>query len=141
MATWEEMFNTPLSPTEEAAFQSWVASVGRQGDVEDYDLRGAWKAGAGKKGGHLPDAYKKPNHPTFSDESIYNGGEFRGGHWEKDGSFTPGPTNLKLRSEADLLDYFRSVEPESRVNLPAKPAVQPPPIEPSLAGVVPARRM
>lgn len=33
-------------------------------------------------GQHYPDTYKKPNHPTFSDESIYSTKETPGGHWE-----------------------------------------------------------
>lgn len=32
-------------------------------------------------GQHYPDTYKKPNHPTFSDESIYSTKETPGGHW------------------------------------------------------------
>lgn len=31
---------------------------------------------------HFPDTYKKPNHPTFSDESIYSTQETPGGHWD-----------------------------------------------------------
>lgn len=31
---------------------------------------------------HFPDTYKRPNHPTFSDESIYSIPENPGGHWD-----------------------------------------------------------
>jgi len=41
---------------------------------EDYDFPGAYKAGVqpDPMTGHWPDTYKKPNHPTFSEESIYS---------------------------------------------------------------------
>lgn len=41
---------------------------------QDYDFRGAYQAAILDKynsNSHFPDTFKKPNHPTFSNESIY----------------------------------------------------------------------
>lgn len=112
-------YNTKLSPDEEAAFQKWVAANGKQHDVYDYDMRGAWKSGAAASGnGHFPDTFKKPNHPTFSNESQYAvGPALQGGRWT-DSSFTPGPTNLQHRTAQELAEYMARVEPGVKLNLP-----------------------
>ena len=51
----------------------WKAINAPHDSGEDYDLRGAFKSGLTKdiQSGHWPDTYKKPNHPTFSNQSIY----------------------------------------------------------------------
>jgi hypothetical protein len=65
-------FDTRLTPKEEAAFIKWKDQYAPMDSGEDYDLRGAFKAGLKPgKDGHWPDTFKKPNHPTFSIESIY----------------------------------------------------------------------
>ena len=66
-------YETRLSPEEETKFQTWKQKNAPNDTGEDYDLRGAFKAGVqpDEATGHWPDTYKKPNHPTFSDESIY----------------------------------------------------------------------
>jgi len=65
-------YDTPLSPLEESVFQHWKQRVAPNDSGEDYDLRGAFKAGAEpSENGHMPDTWKKPNHPTFSDQSKY----------------------------------------------------------------------
>jgi hypothetical protein len=81
-----EHYNTELTPEEEGAYQSWAAKHGRERDTYDYDLRGAWKYGLEPdENNHLPDTFKKPNHPTFSDQSIYHGRDgHRGGRWDHD---------------------------------------------------------
>lgn len=116
-------YNTPLSPADEAQFQAWAANAGRLNDTRDYDLRGAFKSGAATApNGHLPDTYKKPNHPTFSDESQYHGVDgFQGGTWggtDEAPTFTPGATNLQMRSPAALQAYFQAIEPDTRLVLP-----------------------
>jgi hypothetical protein len=54
-------------------FQLWKSQYAPKDSGYDYDLRGAFKAGLtpDPKTGHWPDTFKKPNHPTFSNESIY----------------------------------------------------------------------
>jgi len=76
-------FDTPLSSTEEISFQKWKSQYGPNDSGDDYDLRGAYKAGlTPNDNGHWPDTFKKPNHPTFSDESIYaKDAPNLAGHW------------------------------------------------------------
>ena len=111
-------YNTKLSAEEEKEFQKWAKEQGRERDLFDYDLRGAWKemqSGAMQEDdrGHLGDKYKKPNHPTFSNQSIYSNDQNVGGKWEERGGqtiFTPGRKLSK--AEADFLQrYFAEVEP------------------------------
>ena len=115
-----DKFNTVLSPDEEEKYQAWATENHREKDVYDYDLRGAWKelqsgTMSEDERGHLGDKYKKPNHPTFSDQSIYSGQDgVTGGVWSRDAEgkdvYTPG---RKLSSvEADRLRrYFLRNEP------------------------------
>lgn len=123
-------YNTQLSPADEQAFQQWMqlnsAAQNRDTsqDLRDYDLRGAFKSGAAtSENGHLPDTFKKPNHPTFSQYSQYNNTDgYTGGSWSQqpDGTyiFRASPTNLKMRSSDQLQEYFRRVEPDSKLMLP-----------------------
>ena len=114
--------NTKLSDKDEAAYQTWAKENGREKDVYDYDMRGAWKEGAGQaENGHLPDTYKKPNHPTFSDESKYHSEDVPGGKWsKKDGKdvYVPSKTNLKHYPAEELQGYFQRVEPDAALELP-----------------------
>ncbi len=125
---YSDKFNTELTPEEEAEFQSWAKENNRERDSYDYDIRGAWKelksgAMSEDERGHLGDKYKKPNHPTFSDQSVYNGKDgVAGGTWsEIDGKtvFTPGRMLSKREAEY-LSDYFKRVEPDVKLNLDGK---------------------
>jgi hypothetical protein len=73
MAT-RRAFETALTDPEEQSFQKWKSIYAPNDSGADYDLRGAFKAGLtpDKQTGHWPDTFKKPNHPTFSPESIYH---------------------------------------------------------------------
>lgn len=122
-ADMTEMYNTRLSAKDEAAFQLWATANHRQQDLVDYDMRGAWQAGAKQAGnGHFPDTFKKPNHPTFSVESKYNGADGNtGGQWvENDGktSFVPSAHNISTTGAQKLKDYFARTEPDVRLVLP-----------------------
>lgn len=78
-------FDTPLSTDEEQQFQVWKKVNAPNDSGADYDLRGAYKSGlkSDPQTQHWADTYKKPNHPTFSDESIYSSlAGTRPGHWE-----------------------------------------------------------
>lgn len=82
-------FNTKLSSEDETKFQAWKQTYAPKDSGDDYDLRGAYKAGlTPADNGHWPDTYKKPNHPTFSDQSIY-AGYGNPGKWEGD-KYIPG---------------------------------------------------
>ena len=121
-------FNTPLAPKDEAAYQTWAKKLGAQGNTYDYDLRGAFAAGAGQAAnGHFPDTFKKPNHPTFSDQSQYSTPQMPGGQWQQQPdqswSFAASPTNLQHHSPQELQDYFTRVEKGNTLKLPqAQPA-------------------
>jgi hypothetical protein len=118
-----DQYNTPLTPQEEALFQAWANKVGKLGDLQDYDLRGAWKANSkAALNGHLPDTFKKPNHPTFSNESIYHGVDgAMGGQWtQKNGRwiFQASPYNVQNMGPDALQMYFKHVEPDATLMFP-----------------------
>lgn len=127
----EEQYNTPLTASEIPGFQNWIAAQSREqggrnvmADLEDYDLQGYYKAHPSETtGGHLTDEFKKPNHPTFSNESVY--AKLPGmqpGRWEQtpEGKdrFVAGQTNLQYRSPKQLQEYFRREEPDVDLVLP-----------------------
>lgn len=85
-------YNTKLSPDEEKQFQIWKAQNAPKDSGADYDLRGAYKAQLEKSdNGHWEDTFKKPNHPTFSEESQYSKQhpELPAGHWNNDDFIPP----------------------------------------------------
>ena len=119
-------YNTTLTEAEEKQYQEWAKKEGRELDTFDYDLRGAWKemqSGTMSEDarGHLGDKYKKPNHPTFSDQSIYNGvSGIKAGRWSVNEQgknvYTPG-RELSMDESRALSGYFERVEPDSVLNL------------------------
>lgn len=122
-ADFTNQYNTQLSPEEEAQFVAWANSMGKLGDVADYDLRGAWKAKVAQAGnGHFPDTFKKPNHPTFSVESQYSGEGVEGGRWVDAGNgqwqFWASPANLDAMGADGLDSYFKQAEPDVALVLP-----------------------
>ena len=117
------LFDAPLTPEQEQQFIAWAKAAGRENDTQDYDLRGAWLANAQQAAnGHLPDTYKKPNHPTFSDESQYSTPDNPGGQWADAGggsyNFWASPTNLQNQTVTGLLNYFKQREPGNNVFFP-----------------------
>ncbi len=120
-----DQYNTQLSPDEEPAYQQWKASLPENLQNENnYDLRGAFKANAEKSANdHLPDDFKKPNHPTFSTQSKYHGVDgYEGGEWQSNGddrwTFKASPTNVQMHGRAGLQSYFGRVEPGNMLSLP-----------------------
>lgn len=124
-------YNTPLGAEQKLAYALWAASLPQQlQSTADYDLQGAWKGNArAAANGHLPDTYKKPNHPTFSAESDYSGPYAQGGAWVaptdprqaeagRGYTFFASPDNLRFRSPEELQAYFRAAEPGNQVVLP-----------------------
>jgi hypothetical protein len=82
-------YNTAVP--DEAAFQQWKAANAPDDSGIDYDLRGAYLANMQRaENGHMGDQFKKPNHPTFSDQSQYAVGDQRArmGYWVGD-TFVP----------------------------------------------------
>lgn len=115
-------YNTHLDPEQEAQFQTWAQQNNRQNDLHDYDMRGAWLEGAKQGGnGHFSDKYKKPNHPTFSDQSIYNGTEspwgwkYEGGKWT-DNTYTPSQRMfVRTHNREQMKKYMAEHEPGVRL--------------------------
>lgn len=118
-------YDTPLNQQEESEFQQWKQKYAPNDTGEDYDLRGAFKEGLepDPKTGHWPDTYKKPNHPTFSNESQYAIGEDakKAGHWKGDRFVPPQPAMrqmLRPRTEPEpsfrkrrLIEHRTSADP------------------------------
>ena len=111
-----EKYNTALTVAEEKRFQTWVKSAGKEKDLYDYDMRGAWKAGETANGetGHWTDKYKKPNHPTFSVESQYSTSENPGGTWKGDKFIAATPPVDSNYASTPYVTHFAS--PETFVN-------------------------
>ena len=120
-------YNTNLTAEEEKQFQVWAKENGREKDVIDYDLRGAWKEmQSGQMSedsrGHLGDKYKKPNHPTFSNQSIYSVGDNAGGIWSVEDGKDVFTVTVSSESEAEYLkNYFYKVEPNAKLNVTVNP--------------------
>lgn len=67
---------TKLSSAQEQKYQIWKNTLPKNLQYEgDYDLRGFYKENPtwtpNTIGQHMTDKYKLPNHPTFSNESMY----------------------------------------------------------------------
>lgn len=86
-------FETKLSPSEESDFQEWKRNFAPNDSGEDYDFRGAYRAGLmPDNNGHWSDKFKKPNHKTFSNESVYaKDAPNLAGHWVGDTYVPPTP--------------------------------------------------
>ena len=102
----------------------YLQSTGRE-TTDDYDLEKAYNdsdvynswineenKNPGK--GHWSDKYKKPNHMTFSNESIYSNNDQLGGQWlfkDNKDVFVVSPYLAKLHSYDDYVNYFKNNEP------------------------------
>lgn len=78
-------YTTKLTNQEQTNFNTWVSDMRTKGAIhpldnfQDYDMQGYWKnevlkntvLANGNSAAHFTDKYKKPNHPTFSVESMY----------------------------------------------------------------------
>jgi hypothetical protein len=122
-------YDSKLDPAERPAYEAWARGMDRNpaDEEHDYDLRGAFLDRLEQSdNGHLGDTYKKPNHPTFSDQSRYHGVDGnQGGHWDalefpgevtpygtggEVSRFTPGPTNEQHWTPEERAEYFRDRE-------------------------------
>lgn len=118
-------YTTQLNDEQERRFQVWRAMLPKALQYDgDYDLRGAYTDGLKpSENEHFNDKYKKPNHPTFSDQSMYSTPQNPGGSWvgddEKGWAFHATPANLAHQTPDALLNYFQAYEPGNKVVLPA----------------------
>jgi len=94
-------FNTPLAEGEQAQFGAWKDQNAPNDSGQDYDLQGAYKYGLSPaENGHWSDRFKKPNHPTFSNESQY-AGYGNPGSWRGE-TFTPPAQPIATPAQARL---------------------------------------
>jgi len=83
-------YNTELTSGAERSYQEHRRALYGDDSGDDYDYRGAFAYGEGRDaGGHMTDRFKKPNHPTFSNESQYATDPDKAGSWKGE-RFTPG---------------------------------------------------
>jgi len=90
--TVKKAYNNDLA-SDDAEFQKWYEGNTLEGqnnkpynDKQTYDYYSFYKNGEHKNpeygiDNHFPDTYKRPSHPTFSNESIYSTPEKPGGSW------------------------------------------------------------
>ena len=107
-------YDTKLNPDEETQYQKWRQTLPKNLQYEgDYDLRGYWKDPETTKeaveGDHFIDKYKKPNHPTFSNESQYAVGENakKAGRWEGE-KYIPASQKRGITMSADEMNVPKS---------------------------------
>ena len=114
-----KQFETKLSADQEEEFQRWLSEQNKRGNITDgdykfykengygynYDFRAAYKQGLESSINevdnmqHWGDIGKKPNHPTFSDESKYHKTSgYLGGSWQGE-KYTPPSQKLLQPSE------------------------------------------
>ena len=99
-------------------------------DTSSYDLRAYYNNNPKKAMGfinekeHAPDTYKKPNHITFSNESMYHNDKNKGGRWAFENNqdiFYASPLNVKNAGGEDKLkEYFNNNEKGVKLVLPKK---------------------
>lgn len=121
----ERFFNTNLNKDDEEAYQVWLQSlkdnniINQHDNGMNYDYRGYWQdyfkdvkePPALQAGVHLPDAYKKPNHPTFSKESKYAKGPYEqfAGSWDGEKFIRP-EVRYPIEDQQSYLDMMHLTE-------------------------------
>jgi len=112
------------------SFEEWYKTVPiYKNDTNTYDLRSAYKElpyrimkKFATSEAHLPDTYKKPNHPTFSEESIYNSEKTPGGKWIKKNNkwyfYATDFNVMNMGGPERYKAWFSKYEPESILVLP-----------------------
>ena len=99
----QQNFETKLSKDEESKYQDWKSIHAPNDSGFDYDFRGAFKAGVtpDNESNHWPDTFKKPNHPTFSDQSQYaKDAPHLAGSWNGDTYIPPASAGPKAPGSA-----------------------------------------
>ena len=128
---FRENFNSTIKDMD--GYKKWLEQYKGSGrDIEadkaDYDIQGYYNENPvfNPDGGHFTDKFKKPNHPSFSIESMYHGtlrpdeGNYVGGAWVGDGGqFNVSSEMLKESPATFLQNYFKKVEPNVKLGLPS----------------------
>lgn len=102
--------------------KEWRPGIAEDIDADEptYDYEGffndnpeyAWSMLNGDPEAHFTDKFKKPNHPTFSDESIYSTPETPGGHWHENygggGRWVYEPSEYTKKNKKTTIEYLRN---------------------------------
>lgn len=120
-------YNTKLTLPEMMEFHSWAKN--KYGDHDsmlremgDYDIQGAWKAQKSGQSivdpvtGHWPDTFKKPNHITFSNQSMYHSEATPGGQWIQTNNkwqYKPSEHVKNIHGKSNLMNYFKNYEKDA----------------------------
>ncbi len=98
-------YDTPIPPERQQEYEKYKSQLPPPlQSTQDYDLQGAFLAGAvPDANGHMTDKFKKPNHPTFSNQSEYSTPQTPGGTWAgpNQDQYVP---NEKPKAPWDLVD-------------------------------------
>ena len=119
------MKKNTASNAEKPAFKDYYKTIlPDKADTSNYDLESAYnelpyedmQKYATSKVEHLPDTYKKPTHPTFSDESKYHNDKTPGGRWSMNAAnvwvYEPSEHNIKTLGDKDKYKkWFMENEP------------------------------
>lgn len=113
----------PNLAKEDRDFQNWYSKNTLEGqgkipysDNLDYDYYSFFKNnGVGDIQNHFPDTYKRPNHPTFSNESIYSTPENPGGTWKGEtynpkGKFQFADGGPKTKTYTNKAEYDKALQ-------------------------------
>lgn len=119
---YKDKFNTPLNEDEQIEFDQWVKQESKRQDRDilmdkgTYDVQGFWKFDRSLDNrGHGSDKWKKPNHPKFSNESIYSdNSDIKPGKWVGN-AFIASQGTKDLYGD-HLYNYFKSNEEEFLVD-------------------------
>lgn len=124
---------SPKAKPDKPPFDEYYRSVPEgKNDTTHYDLRQAYEnlpydemiKFAKKNDYHLPDTYKKPTHPTFSNESVFHSDKTPGGIWEYDDAdrvwiFEPSLHNIQtMGGEEKYEEWFKANEPDVILRFP-----------------------
>jgi len=130
-ADTNKLWNPSLAKNDKP-FQEWYSKntlEGQRGepisDKQDYDMysyfKNTPKSELSNPNAHFPDLYKRPNHETFSNESLYSIPENTGGSWNGDqfipmqGKADGGKINKYVTPLANLNNFY---PPDSTTKLP-----------------------
>lgn len=113
-AGWVDLYAKPVQPYKyKPTYEEFVKTANPDYIGDDYDLEAAYKNlplktmqawAKDPEKNHLPDTYKKPNHPTFSNESMYYKEGMPAVKWEGDKAI---PIN-QPQQEADAPVVYKS---------------------------------
>ena len=109
------MPRTKLNPAQDSVYTAWKSRLPTNLQYEgNYDLKRLWMENPGTRptaNMHFPDKYKLPNHPTFSNESMYfnPSNQYIAGQWKETDSsgiihHIILSLNHRLLNERDLVD-------------------------------------